>query len=251
MKKIAIKIIFGTTCIFGLLACNIENNSTSDNLDKKTHIIAKIPEASGISYCNNTNTLIVVSDEGSFYEINSQGDILATHELGDYDFEGVVCEDDKLMLAVEGEGLLRVDRDTLDTKFFALKGDGFKITKKRGIEGLTKIKKRYYLSIQAKKKKDSKLLVVKLKGDCAVVKKVINHGIIDSSGLTYENKKLYIVSDTNDALYIYNLKKKRVDKKIKLTKFAQEGVAFDKDNNIFFADDNGAVLRYKIKDLGL
>jgi len=98
--------------------------------------------------------------------------------------------------------LLRVNRDTLKTKFFKLKGDGYKIT------------------------------------DCAKVKKVINHGIIDSSGLTYENEKLYIVSDTNDALYIYDIKNREIDKKIELSKFAQEGVAFGQNDDIFFADDS-------------
>ncbi len=251
MKQITLRVLFIIMCILGFVACNIVNSSNSDSPDRENHVIASIPEASGISYCNNTDTLIVVSDEGSFYEINSDGDILSSHELGDYDFEGVVCEDNILMLAIEDEGLLRVDRDTLETKFFELKGDGYKITKKRGIEGLTKIKKRYYLSIQAKNEEDSKLLAVKLKGDYAKVKKVINHGIIDSSGLTYENKKLYIVSDTNDALYIYNIKKKEIEKEIELPEFAQEGVAFDEDNNIFFADDDGSVMKYSLDELGL
>ena len=165
--------------------------------------------------------------------------------------EGVVCEDNTVMLAVEGEGLLQVNRDTLERKFFKLKGSGFKITKKRGIEGLAKIKNRYYLSIQAKNRDDSKLLVVRLDGDNAVVEKVINHGIIDSSGLTYENKKLYIVSDTNDTLYIYDIEQKVVEKEIELPKFAQEGVAFGKRGYIFFADDNGTVLRYSLEDFGL
>ena len=250
MKQITLRVLFISMCILGFVACNIINSSNADS-QEENHVIASIPEASGISYCNNTDTLIVVSDEGSFYEINSDGDILATHELGDYDFEGVVCEDKKLMLAVEGEGLLRVDRESLQTKFFELKGDGYKISKKRGIEGLSKIKKRYYLSIQSKNEEDSKLLAVKLKGDCAKVKKVINHGIIDSSGLNYKNKKLYIISDTNDALYIYNIKKKEIEKEIELPKFAQEGVAFGKDNDIFFADDDGAVLKYTLDELGI
>lgn len=250
MKQITLRVLFIGICVLGFVACNIVNSSSSDS-SEENHLIANIPEASGISYCSNTDTLIVVSDEGSYYEINSQGDILSTHELGDYDFEGVVCEDDILMLAVEGEGLLRVDRESLDTKFFELKGDGYKITDKHGIEGLTKIKKRYYLSIQAKNEEDSKLLVVKLDGDCAEVKRVIDHGIIDSSGLTYENKKLYIVSDTNDALYIYNIKTKEIEQEIELPEFAQEGVAFDEDNNIYFADDDGAVMKYSLDELGL
>ena len=229
-----------------LTACNIENKK-----DKKLHIIANIPEASGISYCDNTDTLIVANDEGSFYEIDSTGNIISSYKLGNYDFEGVVCEDDILMFAIEGKGLLQVDRNSLKTKFFKLKGDGFKITNKHGIEGLVKIKNRYYLSIQAKNKKDAKFLVVKLKGDYAKVKKVINHKIIDSSGVAYKDKKLYIVSDTNDALYIYKIKRNGIKKEIPLPEFAQEGITFGKDNDIFFADDDGAVLKYKIEELGL
>jgi len=225
-------------------ACNVNDT-------KKSHIIANIPEASGISYCNNTDTLVVANDEGSFYEIDSKGNILSSYKLGNYDFEGVVCEENNYMFAIEGKGLLQVNRNSLNTKLFKLKGSGFKITKKHGIEGLVKIKKRYYLSIQAKNKKDSKLLVVKLSSNFAKVKKVINHKIIDSSALAYKDKKLYILSDTNDALYIYKIKKNRIKKEIRLPKFAQEGIAFGKNDDIFFADDDGAVLKYKLKELGL
>ena len=57
--------------------------------------IVKIPEASGISYCSNSDTLIVANDEGSYYEINRKGKILQKVKLGKYDFEGedivVIC----------------------------------------------------------------------------------------------------------------------------------------------------------------
>jgi len=78
-----------------------------------------------------------------------------------------------------------------------------------------------------------------------------DHGIIDSAGMEYRNNKLYIVSDTKDTLYVYDLKSQTILEKIKLSKFAQEGITFDNSGNVFFADDEGAVLRYKLEDLGL
>jgi len=214
------------------------------------HKIVSIAEASGISYCQNTDTLIVANDEGSMYEITPKGEIISRHKLGKYDLEGVVCEDDEMTFAVEGGSLLKVNRKSF--KIQELKINGFKFNKKSGIEGIAKIGDLYYLSIQAKKKKkNAKLLIVKIGNNYAKIKDIINHGIIDSAGMEYHNKKLYIVSDKKDKLYIYNIKTNSVEKKIKLDKFAQEGITFDNSGNIFLADDDGAVFRYTKKELGI
>jgi len=225
-------------------ACNADSNTNPNQ-------IASIPEASGISYCDNTNTLIVANDEGWFYEITTNGEILSTHKLGKYDLEGVVCEERVLTFAVEDGALIQVNRKTSDKKLLKLKGREFKLTNNNGIEGITKIDDKYYLTIQAKKKKDAKILVVKSGANYAKVIEVINHKIKDSAGMDYHNKKLYIVSDNKNRLYIYDLKKNKVNKKIKLPKFAQEGVAFGKHNDVYFADDNGAVMKYTLKELGI
>ena len=99
--------------------------------DNKT-IIAKIPEASGISFCQDSQTLIVANDEGSFYELSTQGEVLLEHKLGDYDLEGVVCEKDQLVFAVEKGALLVVNRKKLTSKIVKLKGQGYTLTKKKG-----------------------------------------------------------------------------------------------------------------------
>ena len=216
------------------------------------HKIANIPEASGISYCEDSNTLAVVSDEGTFYELTTSGAILTERKLGDYDLEGVVCEKEHFIFAVEKGELLVVSRSEQKIKTLKIKGQGFTLTKKHGIEGITKIGKFYYLSIQEKKqKKNAKILVVKLGANHAKVVEVINSNIIDTAGMEYHDKKLYIVSDKKDKLYIYNLKKNKIKKKIKLPKFAQEGVTFDNNGNVYFADDDGAVMKYTKKELGL
>ena len=244
MKQI---LLCNLTLALFLSACNAENSS----FKKNSHKIASIPEASGISFCQNSQTLIVANDEGSFYELSISGEILSEHKLGKYDLEGVVCEEENLIFAVEDGALLQVNRKTLKIKELKLKGKGFKLSKKAGIEGITKIDDHYYLSIQAKKKKHAKLLVVKAGANYAKVKEVISHGIIDSAGMEYHNEKLYIVSDKKDKLYIYDLKRKEIKKKIKLPKFAQEGITFDNDKNVYFADDDGAVFKYTTKELKL
>ena len=217
---------------------------------EQTHVIASIPEASGIAYCKESNTLVVASDEGAFYELSTTGAILTEHKLGNYDLEGVVCEKEQFVFAIEGGSLLQVNRKTLQQKVLKVKGRGYKLTKKHGIEGMTKIGNRYYLAIQAKKqKKDANLLVVKIGVNYAKVTQVINHQILDSSGMAYHNKKLYILSDKKDRLYLYNLKTNRILQKIKLPKFAQEGIAFDEEGFVYFADDDGFVLKYREKAL--
>jgi uncharacterized protein YjiK len=225
---------------------------TACSSPSEKHKIASIPEASGISYCEDSETLVVANDEGTFYELSSSGAILSEHKLGDYDLEGVVCEKEHFLFAVEKGELLLVSRLDSKIKKLKVKGQGYTLTKKAGIEGIAKVGKFYYLSIQEKKRKENaKILVVKLGANHAKVVKVIHSDIIDSAGMEYHNKKLYIVSDKKEKLYIYNIKKQKIKKKIKLPKFAQEGVTFDKNGNVYFADDDGAVMKFTKKELGL
>jgi len=240
MKPILLPLI--TFTLLNITACN---NAQASNK------IASIPEASGISYCSDSNTLMVANDEGTFYEITPNGEILLEYKLGNYDLEGVVCEKKEIIFAVEDGAILKVNRKTLKSKLLKIKGQKFKFSKKSGIEGITKIKDFYYVSIQAKKAKESKLLVLKIGNNHAKVIKTIEHGIIDSSGMEYHNKKLYIVSDKKDKLYLYNLKKNKIKKTFKLPKFAQEGISFGKKEEIYFADDDGAVMKYSLKELGI
>jgi len=220
-------------------------------LAKDSHTIANIPEASGISYCTNSSTLMVANDEGTFYELSLEGKVLYQKKLGDYDLEAVVCHDRELVFAVESKGLLVVERGTNKSTFYALKYQGkkFKLDKKAGIEGLAFHKGKYYLSIQAKNKKDSKILVVKRGKKKAKILEILSHGIIDSAGLQFKDEVLYIVSDKKDKLYLYDLKDNKILKKIKLDKFAQEGITFDTKGFIYFADDDGRVKKYKVKDV--
>ncbi len=213
------------------------------------HQIATIDEASGIDYCSDSDTLIVANDEGSFYEITPKGEILSRHKLGLFDLEGVVCEKEKLTFAVEGGALLEVNRKSQQSLLLPVRGQKDKINKDSGIEGITKIGDEYYLSIQAKKKKNGKILVTIKEPTQAHVKREIPIKIVDASGMIYHNGLLYIISDTKDTLYLYNLQQKQIIQKYPLPKFDQEGIAFDNAGNLYLTDDKGAVLRYNATEL--
>ncbi len=236
-----------------IIAIALSLTACADPVGKK---IAKIPEASGISYCNNSDTLVVASDEGSYYEINPQGKIVQKVKLGKYDLEGVVCEDEQFVFAIENKGILIVDRKTgkkkkvhVDTSYQGKKRKLF--DKKEGVEGIAKVDNTVYLAKQSKKKKRSFIAVVKLIPYPGRIVDIIEHHIADTAGLTYHNGYLYMVSDKKDKLIKYDLGKKKIVQKVKLGKGAWEGIAFDKKGFVYLADDDGRVVKYEIKELGL
>ena len=80
---------------------------------------------------------------------------------------------------------------------------------------------------------------------------MIEHHIADTAGLTFHNGYLYMVSDKEDLLIKYDLDKRKSVQKIKLAKGAWEGIAFDHNGFVYLADDDGRVVKYKKKVLGL
>jgi len=240
-----------TTFLF-LTACSAKEN----------HVIAKVPEASGICYSKQSNTLFVANDEGRVYELSLKGEILRKKRLGDYDLEGVACDEKKALLyfAVEGkDDLLVVKQKTFKViKKINInreyKGKTLLVKdKKRGLEGITMDDKYFYLSNQSERKyprKDPSVIVKidrksKKKTD---IKGMINHKQVDVAGLAIHQGHLYMVSDTDNILIKYDIKRDKVISKKALPNFAQEGVTFDDQGYIYFADDDGRVLKYPETD---
>lgn len=224
--------------------------------EPKGKTIAKIPEASGISYCAHDDTLIVANDEGTYYRLTTKGKILQKKKLGNYDLEGVVCEEKQILFALENEGLLVVDSKTGEKKKVPLDTlyDGRKVPlfgKRSGVEGIAKSGNTVYLAKQSKKKKRSFIAVVSMTSSPSRIIDVIEHHVADTAGLAYHEGYLYMVSDKEDLLIKYDLQKKQRVEKVKLGKGAWEGIAFDTKGNVYLADDDGRVLKYKKKRLGL
>jgi len=234
-------------------------------LNAKT--IANIPEASGITFVPQSKSLFVVNDEGTIYEINKKGKTLRKKYLGDYDLEGITYNksNDTLLLVVEGkESILILNRTTLNIeKTVKIKRKYKKInllkkSKKAGLEAIAIDEHGdIYVSNQSritykKKLKENASVVVKinsLKKKKAKITEVFNHGYIDIAGMTFHEGYLYMTSDKKNLLIKYDIKNNKTIKKIELKKSAQEGICFDDEENIYIADDNGSILKYKKKKL--
>lgn len=224
--------------------------------DSEGEVIAKIPEASGISYCSKDDTLVVANDEGSYYKISRKGKILQQTKLGKYDLEGVVCEDEQMIFALEYKGVLIVDVKTgksekvpLDIKYNGKKLPLF--DKKSGVEGIAKAGNTVYLAKQSKKKKDSFIAVVRVMPYPSRIIDVIDHHIADTAGLTYHDGYLYMVSDKEDLLIKYDLQQRKSVQEVKLEEGAWEGITFDNKGFVYLADDDGRIVKYKKQKLGL
>ncbi len=230
------------------------------NLFAKVKIIAKIPEASGITYSTESNSLFVVNDEGSVYELSKKGKILREKKIGKHDFEGIVVDDTNnvLLIAIEGkENILILSKENFEKiNEISIKRtyEGVKVLKKGsdGIEGIALHNNKIYLSNQSDKlypKNDSSVIAIidyDLKKRKQKIENIINHGLTDISGLTFVNDILYMISDDNNFIVSYDINKKKILKKDKLPKkFAQEGIAFDNKGNLFMADDKGQILKIK------
>lgn len=225
--------------------------------------IAKIPEASGICYIQDKDRLIVVNDEGWIYQVKRNGKIEKKVFIGKYDLEGIDYDkkNKKLLVIVEGkETILTLNRDNFNiekkTKI-KRKFKDIKLLKKSKNSGIEAIaideNNNIYISNQSKirykkKLKKNSSVVFKInsiKKKKAKIVKVFNHRYIDIAGLTFYNGYLYMVSDKEDIIIKYDINKNKTIKKIKLPKYAQEGLCFDSKNNIYIADDDGNLFKYK------
>jgi len=231
--------------------------------------LVEIPEASGICYIEKTDMLIVVNDEGWIYKLTTKGEIKRKFFLGKYDLEGITYDkkNDKLFVAIEGkESILVLNRESLEVeneveiKRKFEKVNLLKKAKSSGIEAIAiDSNGDIYLSNQSKityKKKLKKNASVVFKIDSIKKKKakiveVYNHGYKDIAGLTFHDGYLYMTSDTENLLIKYDLKNNKSIKEIKLPKSAQEGICFDNNGYVYIADDDGRILRYKAKNLGI
>ena len=227
--------------------------------------IAQIPEASGICYSKISDSLFIANDEGTIFEISTNGKVLKEKYIGDYDLEGVACDDEKglLLFAVEGkDNILVVLQENLEiTKEVSIKRKfkGIKLlkkNKKHGLEAITIADGKILLSNQSKKKwpdEDASVVfeVENIESEKTKIKKIYDHGYIDIAGLTYKDEKLYMVSDKKNLLIVYDLKNEYTIKTVKLPEFAQEGICFDKNNALYIADDEGQVFKFDPKKLGI
>ncbi len=231
--------------------------------------IVTLSESSGICYSDKSDTLFVACDNGWIYEISKNGDIINKQDFGNlknHDFEGISYDaiGDLLFVVIEGsDNILVVNRNLKKQKTINVdRTDSLgrlilKKDKETGLEGIG-IDERgeIYLANQSfhKLPDDDPSVIIQIDPLSEEIKDVIDPKYLNISGLSFYQGNLYMVSDTNNLLIKYDISNGEVLSSTKIKKFSSslknisiEGVTFDNDGNIYFADDQkqGSIFKYK------
>lgn len=229
-----------------LSSCNILNKK-----DNKYEDIVKIPEASGICYMQNSDSFFVANDEWKLFEIDKSGNMLNKRNIWSYDFEWIYCDNDKkeIYLLLENTWNLLII-SALDFKIiwdFVLDIDSKKRNKyfneKSWAEWLIFNSNYFYISTQNNK---NNLLKFKISKNNKKLKleKIYDINYKDLSWLDFYKDLLYILSDKNDSIYVYNLDKEEIDEVIKIKKWSWEWITHDQYWSIYLADDDWKIIKY-------
>lgn len=270
-------ILLLTACGGGDSKSDDPKNPGPGNITGET--IAKIEEASGICYSADRGSLFVVSDKGVIYELDMSGEILAeerhrTKKDKKYDFEGIACDDDNGRVVVAREGkdnVVTIKQNDLSSRLKdsddkdmgdIVRPDDDTLFKdedgKTGIEGIAINDGTVYISNQslvAYPGQDSSFVFTVNDYTAAEpeVDEIVDHGKLDIVGLSFHNGFLYMVSGVDHSLIQYDIDAGKVLSTKRLPSGIDvEGVTFDNDGNIYFADDkNGKVYKYSASDFGI
>ncbi len=250
---VLLSLIFLTSCGNNATE-NIDKNETKQQIEMKNTYkkIADIPEASGICHMKSSDTFFVANDEWAIYEINISGKILQQKQIWDYDFEGISCdqENNEIALLLENNGnILKISPKNLEVVTELepnLKKKDLKkyFNKKSGAEGLIFANGKVFISTQNDKNNLLEFSINTEKNELDL-EKVYDIPFNDLSGLTFYKEELFILSDKNDSIWIYNLEKEKITKTLELEGGNWEWITHDAQGNIFLADDVGAIFQYK------
>jgi uncharacterized protein YjiK len=254
-----------------------DTSDTTDTTHKNTSTIygkiANFSEASGICYASKSDSLFVACDNGRLYEIDKDGTVLNTKDLSslkNHDFEGISYDvkNNLILVAVEGSDNILVLNNELvvQHKININRTDSqgrliLEKDKKNGLEAITIKDGKIYLSNQSFKRlpedDPSVVFTIDLIGQSdANIAEIYDHGYDNISGMDIYNNYLYMVSDTGNLLIKYDYQAKEVLKEFKISRFnseikhiSVEGVAFDNENNIYFADNkDGHIFKYRFSE---
>ena len=259
MRKIVFVCIVVTSLSF--IGCSGENNVKKSGIFGEKVVKYKMKkggfEPSGVT--KKGDKIYIVSDNGKA-AIFKNGKIKYFKLKNKGDYEGITTDGKSFYIVSEKKASIEKFSENfeflkeykIDKKF-----NGKRVLKKRGngLEGIAflyedKEGKRFVVANQSYKNKGkgkSALLFVAIKGEKVRTYGYAPMNIVDISGLYYDKKRdlLYVLSDTNDKVFVYKLKDMKLLKEFGVPGKEQEGIFKDK-NYLYIADDNGKFFQIKV-----
>ena len=193
------------------------------------------------------NSFFVVSDKGSVFEINENGEIIRESSFRGIDTEAVFAKDSVVFVVEEfGRKINQLQNSTLDVfqRNTAQYGGG----RNKAFESFTynEIKKKYIIITE----KDPTILF-ELDSQMAVVNEMDLGDIArDISAATFYNNKLWLLSDEDRTVFMLDPKTYKVENKWLLPIINPEGIAFSRNGQmIVVSDDRKLIYFFNTSDL--
>ena len=228
-------------------------------------INTSIEEPSGIVYSQARNSLFVVDDEGFIFELTTNGVVLNQIHFEGLDLEGITLGKDPktLLVALEGDdSILFVDMETLKiNKELSINRywKGIKILKKdksHGLEGITQFDGRIFVLNQSyntnpSQNPEDSSMIFEVKEDPSgkelFIDFVIYSPFPDLSGICERDGLLYILSDDEDRILVYDISENAIIKQFNAPgEGDHEGITFDNQGNMYIAIDGKGVLKTQL-----
>jgi uncharacterized protein YjiK len=237
-------------------------------------------EPSGVVFHPARKTLFIVGDEGDLCEMQTDGTVLQKKHYPSssvrMDFEGITVNPATglLYIVIEGaEAILEIDPADLAVKREfeierMLGGELVMASGGQGIEGITFVPNpklphggTFLVANQAFRLEDAKDASAVFEVEVPLADKAgtpptgkllrqFSLGVTDLSDLHYDasRNRLYVISDSNDLLFVTTLAGRVIAKYTDLPGADQEGIAFDNAGNTYIAQDSGGVMKIKWSD---
>ncbi|HZG01906.1 MAG TPA: SdiA-regulated domain-containing protein [Chitinophagales bacterium] len=197
-----------------------------------------VPEPSDIVI--RGNEIFIASDRGVLFKLDSNFGIVQRSKWSGVDFEALTFAGNELIVADERTRQLHyIDPANLDVqRITELQYHG---GANQGIEGMAydPVSKSLYICIEK-----SPCTIAKIDAHGAV-EWIPVKGLSDISGAAWYNNELYLLSDEDHCIALFDLTKNSVSKRWVISVNNPEGLAFDNAGNVWvISDDEQAVYKF-------
>lgn len=216
-------------------------------------------EPSGITYVSDTDSFYIVGDEGNLYEIDKNAQLIRSVRLGDFDLESITYnKNKKLLYCLEEKSISMLEIRVTDFKILNIIPLKILKAKKRiQFESLLYISSdkengdEFFIgsSIKNKAKNKGVLTSFILKDKKVTFNKEFEIPVWDIAGLGLYNNTIYIVSDREDRIAMFDLTLETLIGKSKITGAHQEGIILDPSGIMYIVDEIKLIYKYSFSDL--
>lgn len=225
------------------------SNLTLPDISQAKHVSAytlKISEPSDICYDAESKSFYMVSDNGYLYETTLEGKIVRKAPGRGLDYEAV-CIQDSMLIVVEEMSRKLIFYAKSDLHIIKSVRIPYSGARNKGFEAIVYVPSTKQIILGCEK--DQAQLVFLNATTLQVENEIEIKKISDISAITYYNNNLYVLSDEDREVRIFDVQTMQVKSRYKVNVLNPEGICFADDKSFILSDDLQKMFVYEAKSL--